>query len=189
MPGLTAIAATIHARLQPGVVASSPSGRFWRWSAAGAVIVLTYAIAQGAGAPQIADLLLVVAMVCSAVGYAAGGSLSRELGGTAVLSWALVLGLPVTLPGFIATNWMHPPAASSGAWLGFGYTAIVSSYIGFLFWYGGMARGGVARVAQVQTVQPLLGLCWAAMLLGEQVPWGAGIAAIGVIFCVRRALG
>lgn len=189
MPGLTAIAATVHGRLQPSVAGAPLSPRFWRWSVTGATVVVAYALLAGAGAPQLADGLLVVAMMCSAVGYSAGGGLSRELGGTAVLSWALVLGLPVTLPGLLVTTVLHPPDGSTLAWMGFLYTAIVSSFVGFLFWYGGMARGGVARIAQVQTVQPLLGLCWASLLLGEQVPWGAGLAAVGVIVCVRRALG
>ena len=48
-------------------------------------------------------------------------------------------------------------------------------FLGFFAWYAGLARGGVARIGQVQLAQPVLTLGWSAALLGEHV--GRGHAA------------
>ena len=47
-------------------------------------------------------------------------------------------------------------------------SSVFSMFLGFFAWYAGLARGGVARISQVQLLQPLLSLGWAALLLGEQ---------------------
>jgi drug/metabolite transporter (DMT)-like permease len=74
--------------------------------------------------------------------------------------------------------------ASPRAWLGFGYVSLVSMFLGFFAWYRAMALGGVARVGQLQLLQPLLTLCWSALLLGEDVSQGALGTALLVVLCV-----
>ncbi len=42
---------------------------------------------------------------------------------------------------------------------------MISALIGFFPWYAGLARGGVAKIGQIQLLQPLLTLAWSALLL------------------------
>jgi drug/metabolite transporter (DMT)-like permease len=167
LPAATAVAAVVRA-------GERPSRRFWLASAAGLVTVLAF-IAATTGeelttaGPQPADLFLLVATVLCAIGYAEGGALSRTLGAAPTICWALVLSAPVTAAvaaTAAVTTGLH---AGPTAWLGFAYVSVVSMFLGFFAWYAGLARGGVARVGQVQLAQPVLTLVWSALLLGEQV--------------------
>ena len=100
------------------------------------------------------------------------------MGGSRVICWALVLSLPLTLPVGLAAlaGGLDAPA---DAWLGFAYVALVSQFLAFFAWYAALARGGVAKIGQVQLVQPLLTLGWAAALLGEHSGRHAGRGAGG----------
>jgi drug/metabolite transporter (DMT)-like permease len=74
--------------------------------------------------------------------------------------------------------------APADAWLSFAYVALVSMFLAFFAWYAALARGGVAKIGQVQLVQPLLTLGWAAALLGEHVGAGTLIASLAVVASV-----
>ena len=161
-----------------------PSGGFWVASAAGLAAVLAFAAAQGAGAPSGADLLVLGAVALGAVGYAEGGALARDMGGSRVICWALVLSLPLTLPIGIVAGVSGGLDAPADAWLGFAYVAAVSALLGFFPWYAGLARGGVAKIGQVQLVQPLLTLAWSAALLGEHVGPETLVASAAVLASV-----
>jgi drug/metabolite transporter (DMT)-like permease len=76
---------------------------------------------------------------------------------------------------------------SSGAVMGFFYVSIFSMFIGFFAWYQGLALGGVARIGQVQLLQPFLTILASAIFLGEHLTIITLIFATGVIACV--ALG
>jgi drug/metabolite transporter (DMT)-like permease len=65
--------------------------------------------------------------------------------------------------------------------------SVFSMLVGFVFWYRGLALGGVASVAQLQLIQPFLGLMLAALLLNEQVTWLMQVTAVAVIGCVAGA--
>ena len=67
-----------------------------------------------------------------------------------MICWAVVLSLPLTLPiGLVAAagSDLH---ADGDAWLGFAYVSVISALIGFFPWYAGLARGGVAKIGQIQ---------------------------------------
>jgi drug/metabolite transporter (DMT)-like permease len=177
LPAATAVAAVFRARERPSVT-------FWLASAAGLAAVLAFAAAQGAGRPTAGDGLVLLAVAASAVGYAEGGALSRELGGWRVLCWALVLSAPVLLPIVAWSMDARMLEASPRAWAGFAYLSGVSMFLGFFAWYRGLALGGVARVSQLQLLQPLLTLGWSALLLGEEVERGTLGAALLVVACV-----
>ena len=49
----------------------------------------------------------------------------------------------------------------------FAYLAVVSMFLGFFAWYRGLAIGPMAQVSQVQLVQPVMSIAWAALLLHE----------------------
>jgi len=143
--------------------------------------VLVFAAVQGAGRPRAADLLLLAAVALGGLGYAEGGRLARELGGWRVICWALLLAAPfLVLPVALSlprSGAVIPP----GAWLGFAYVSCVSMFLGFFAWYRGLARGGVARIGQLQLLQPVLTLGWSAALLGERVTPPTVLAALLVI--------
>jgi drug/metabolite transporter (DMT)-like permease len=60
----------------------------------------------------------------------------------------------------------------------------VSMFLGFIPWYAGLARGGIARAGQTQLVQPLLTLVWAWLLVGERFGWVMVAGAAAVLVCV-----
>ena len=63
------------------------------------------------------------------------------------------------------------------------YVSVFAMFLGFVFWYAGLARG-IARVSQMQLLQPLLTLALSALLLGEHVGWLTALTALGVIASV-----
>jgi drug/metabolite transporter (DMT)-like permease len=161
-----------------------PSTGFWIAALAGSAIVIGFAFWQGAGALQLADLALFAAVVLAAMGYAEGARLAQAMGGQQVISWALLLALPVLLPITIWLGWRYGIDASPRAWIGFGYVSIFSMFIGFFFWYKGLALGGIARVGQVQLIQPFLTLAGAAVILGETLEAANLLFALAVIAIV-----
>ena len=177
LPAATALAAVVRAGERPGPA-------FWLAAAAGLAIVLAFVLVQAEGAITAADACLLIGTALCALGYAEGGALSRELGGARTISWALVLSLPLTIPVTLGVALLVPPDPDAVAWFGFGYQAVVSMFLGFFAWYAGLARGGVARVGQVQLSQPLLTLLLAALVLGEHVGPGTFVTALAVLATV-----
>ncbi len=175
LPAATAIMAVVRA-------GERPSGLFWLASAAGLAAVLAFAAAQGAGHPQPADVLILIAVVLGAAGYAEGAVLARELGGAETICWALLLSLPLLAPA-TAVLIVRDGGLSAGpaAWAGFAYVSVVSMFLGFFAWYRGLAAGGIARVGQLQLAQPVLTLLWSAAFLGEIVSAGTMLAAGAVL--------
>ncbi len=164
-----------------------PRPAFWLFSLIGSLVVVGYAASQGLCASPVGDILMLCAIVVCGLGYAEGARLSRSLGGWQVISWALVLALPFMA---IATLVLMPPSFAQvhvASWLSLGYVALFSMFIGFVFWYRGLAQGGIAAVGQLQLLQPFFGLALAATLLGEQVSWGMLAVTVGVIGCVAGA--
>jgi drug/metabolite transporter (DMT)-like permease len=169
-----------------------PSPGFWAMAALGSGIVVAFALAQGGGHFQPADLLMFFAVACAAVGYAEGGRLSRAMGGQQVICWALVLAAPLLAPLLIWLNGPHLGELGGvglRSWVAFGYVTVFSMFIGFFFWYGGLAKGGVARVGQVQLLQPFLSLVGAALLLDERLTLlncAFALAVVAVVFAGRK---
>ncbi len=162
LPLATALAGTLRS-------GDRPSSAFWWWSSLGSATVVLFAVLTGGGSLHKADLALLGAVAAAAIGYAEGGRLSRELGGWQVICWALVMAAPVlAIP--VAWTIVHQGLhASLESWLGFGYVSVFSMFLGFFAWYHGLAIGGVARVSQIQLLQPFFTLFASAFLLHEQI--------------------
>lgn len=163
---------------------------FWVAAGLGALAALGFASigSGGLGAPSGADLLLVGAVLVCAVGYAEGGLLARELGSWQTVSWALVVCAPfMTVLSVIAVRDRAPDAAPA-EWAAFAYLAAVSMFLGFFAWYRGLALGPMARVSQVQLVQPVLTITWAALLLGEHLTPATALGGCVVIACAASAV-
>ena len=146
-----------------------PSLAFWATAILGSVLVIAYAALNGSGGVAPEDGLLFVAIASAAVGYSEGGKLSEEMSAVDVISWALVLTLPINLLLTYQFLDFDVHAVSTPAIMSFIYVGLVSMYIGFFFWYRGLALGGVARVGQVQLLQPFLTMVGAYWLLDEPI--------------------
>lgn len=161
---------------------------FWVSSATGTLAVATFAVLQGGaeGFGLLPDVLLLAAVAAAAVGYAEGGRLAGQKPGWQVISWALVLVLPVTLPVFLARASIEADGAigQQPATAALVFLALVPQYMAFFAFYAGLARAGVARASQTQLLQPLLTLGWAVLLLGEGVGPGTILAATAVVLSV-----
>ena len=161
-----------------------PRPIFWLFSVIGSLLVVGYAISQGLDASPFGDVLMIVAVILCGLGYAESGKLSKTLGGWQVISWALVLSLPIMLPLAFVYQPVSFEDISTGAWVSLGYVSLFSMFIGFIFWNKGLAQGGIATVGQLQLLQPLFGLALAALLLHERVSVGMVAVTLGVILCV-----
>src|SRR3546814_20584433 len=104
--------------------------------------------------------------------------------GPDVICWAMVLSIPLVFPATLFLLWHYGAHASPAAWGSFAYLALFSALIGFFFWYRGLALGGIARVGQVQLIQPFLTLLGALVLLGEPLKLSQFTFAIAIIAVV-----
>ncbi|THG30267.1 DMT family transporter [Naasia lichenicola] len=183
LPAATAVMVVIRTRERPPRV-------FWIMAIVGAVAAVFFASLQGGGINELrwSDLLLFLAVVAAAVGYAEGGLLARELGPWQTVSWALVMVSPIMLILAIASAAAQPPTGTLAEWASFGYLAVVSMFLGFFAWYRGLAIGPMAQVSQVQLVQPVFSIIWAALILHEQLTWATIAGGLVVVLCAGIAV-
>ncbi len=178
MPLMTAVIAVLrtHERV---------SAQFWAAATTGTAALVAFALSRGGGtgADPVADLLVVGAVVASSWCYVEGASVTAAMPGWQVISWVVVLALPVTVPATVvlalATHDRYAPGPAQ--WLCLAGLGVSSMYLGFFAWYRGLALAGIARGGQVQQLQALLTLAWSALLLGETVTVAAVLAAGAVI--------
>ena len=161
-----------------------PRPLFWIASLAGAALVIAFALRQGGGAMSSGDLLLFAAVAVSAIGYAFSGRLTSGMPGWEVISWVLVIALPISIPA----AWLTMPAdimqLPAKPLLGLLYVALFSQWIGFFAWNAGMAMGGIARVSQMQLLQPFVTFGLAFLFNGETITWQVVAFAAAVVATV-----
>lgn len=182
--GLLPLSTAIFAVLRGG---ERPRPAFWLFSLVGAACVAGHAALAGGQGSLVGDALMLAAIVVCGLGYAEGAQLSRTLGGWQAISWALVLALPVMLVGAV---WTLPASFDQvrwPAWTGLAYVSLFSMLIGFVFWYRGLAQGGIAAVGQLQLLQPFIGLGLAALLLHETVSAAMLAVTLVAVACVAGA--
>lgn len=182
--GLLPLATAIFGVLRGG---EHPNPLFWLFSGLGSAIVIGFALTFGGDVSVTGDLLMFAAIVVCGLGYAEGAKLSRTLGGWQVISWALILALPLMAAFALATLPDTWQGIESASWIGLAYVSIFSMLIGFVFWYRGLARGGIAAVGQLQLLQPFFGLLLAAGLLHEEVSAMMVVATFAIVLCVAGA--
>jgi drug/metabolite transporter (DMT)-like permease len=182
--GLLPLATAIFGVLRGG---ERPKPAFWLFSVIGSLSVAGFALAQSGSTSLTGDILMVVAIILCGLGYAEGATLSRRLGGWQVISWALVVALPVMAVIALSTLPNSFEDIGASAWIGLAYVSVFSMLVGFIFWYRGLALGGIARVGQLQLLQPLLSLALAGLLLGEPVAWTMVAVTALVVLCVAGA--
>jgi drug/metabolite transporter (DMT)-like permease len=161
-----------------------PSLKFWFSSVIGSVAVIIYAFHLGLGSLQFADLALLLAVIILGLSYAEGGRLSKEIGSWQVIAWAILIGAPffiIPVGLKLTTEMLHAPVQ---AWVSFIYLAVVSQFLAYVAWYSGMAMGGIARVSQIQYLQPFLMILFAAVFLNESITLFTLVIAVIVVFSV-----
>ncbi len=157
-----------------------PSLFFWAMSALGALLVVLFSLPEDGMTPVAGDLYLFAAVAICGIGYALSGSLARRMPGWEVISWAVVISLPLL---FVTSIALWPGAGTSSQWPSWAsllYLALVSQYLGFFLWNSALAAGGVARIGQVQLLQPFATLAIAALLLNEVVDRRMIVFAVAV---------
>lgn len=182
--GLLPLTTAVFAVLRAG---ERPRPAFWVFSCLGSALVVGFAVRTGRSASPLGDVLMLGAIIVCGLGYAEGARLSRTLGGWQVISWALVLSLPFMAALLAVTAPSSFTTVTLSAWIGLGYVAVFSMLLGFIFWYRGLAQGGIAAVSQLQLLQPFFGLALAAELLGEQVSATMLAVSVAVAACVMCA--
>lgn len=175
--GLIPLSTALFAVIRGG---ERPHPKFWLFAILGSLLVVGFALTKGGSASLTGDVLMLVAVVVCGLGYAEGAVLSKELAGWEVISWALVISIPVSLALVFMTAPKDLSAIRVNGWVGLGYVGLFSQFLGFVFWYRGLAQGGIAAVGQLQLLQTFFGLGIAALLLHEQV----SIGMLGVCACV-----
>jgi len=182
--GLLPLSTAIFGVLRGG---ERPRAAFWLYAGLGSACIVIAALRHGASLPGAGVALMLAAILVCGLGYAEGAKLSRRLGGWQVISWALVLALPMMLAASLITRPVTLSGITSSAWAGLAYVSAFSMLLGFVFWYRGLALGGIAAVGQLQLLQPILGLCASALLLHETVPPAMLAVTAGVLLCVAGA--
>ncbi len=177
LPLATALAAALRAH-------ERPSPKFWLAGIAGSTAVLVYAWVNGAGRIEAGDVILVLSVIASAVGYTEGARLASVMPGWVVMCWALVFGLPLHIVPFALAVRTYGFAPAAGSFLGFAYICLVSQFTGMFIWYKGLSMGGIARIGQLQLFQPFFTMAFAAVLLGERLTLSMFVAAAVVVVSV-----
>jgi drug/metabolite transporter (DMT)-like permease len=188
LPALTAVFAALVGgeRLPRG---------FWLATGGGVLVLVVYLFAHqwmetGELTVGIGDFWMLAAAVSAGFGYAMGGRQAKVMGGPRAVSWSIVLVLPISAPLAILVLATQRFDWTPGVIAGMVYVTLISQFLGFFAWYGGLARGGIARVGQLQQIQPLLTLAWASLLLGEAFdPWTivVGVAIAVFVWLAQRA--
>lgn len=161
-----------------------PSIKFWISSLIGSFAVIIYALHLGFGHLQFADLAILAAVLILGLSYAEGGKLAKELGSWQVIAWAILIGAPffiIPVGLHLTIEMLHAPFQ---AWVSFFYLAVVSQFLAYVAWYSGMALGGIARVSQIQYLQPFLMILFATIFLDESITFFTLLIAVVVVLSV-----
>lgn len=179
--GLLPLTTALFSALRTG---ARPSRTFWVAAVAGAAAVIAFTVQQSGGALTSADAYLFGALLICAAGYTEGGRLSRVMSGWQVVGWALVLCLPLTVPGALIALSQEPVHLTAHSVTGLLWVAAGSQFLGLVVWYRGMAAIGIPKASQLQLAQPLLTLVWSVLLLGEHLTPAAPLTAAAVLVCI-----
>jgi drug/metabolite transporter (DMT)-like permease len=159
----------------------------------GALLVVT----RGQGVAALAlpstrgDLLILASTVNWAAYSVLGHGTLRELGATRATAGAMLLGWLMLAPVFVGSRaWSEYAHLDAIGWAALLFLAIAASGLGYLFWYGALARIETTRVASFLYIEPLVTLAAAALLLGEPVSAstiGGGLLLLGGVVLVQRS--
>jgi drug/metabolite transporter (DMT)-like permease len=177
-------ATAAYASLRDGV---NPGPRFWIYCVFGTLASIGFFLAGAQGGFQAGDLPLMASVFAGAFGYVEGGRLSREFGGRRVMSWAILLAMPLATAILLTSHADFPRAPI--VWSALAYLAIVSQSLGMFLWYRVLARGPMVKIAMIQLLQPFFTLMGAVLLLGESAApstWAIAALVAVTVFAANK---
>ncbi|MGA1206197.1 MAG: DMT family transporter [Litorivicinaceae bacterium] len=160
------------------------SPAFWGWAALGATIVVSFVVWKEGISWALGDFWVLSAAACASLGYVLSNRRTRGRPGWWVISWMVVLMLPLSL--LITVLWWPPffwarPLSSLSALVSLG---VVSMYLGFVAWNAALQAGGVGRISQVQLLQVFITLGLSAWFVREPLESSVVLTACAVTLCV-----
>ena len=135
------------------------------------------------------DLLMMAASICWGWQSAESTRLLGKYGPIRLTVATMIAGtammVPMSLPWIIAQPW---PSIAPIAWLGLGYSALLSIAYGYFVWAHALNTIGVARTSVFNNLTPIVALLAGWLLLGENpvASQMAGVVLVLVgVFIVR----
>ena len=176
LPLCLSAAAVIMAKEKPPLL-------FWFYSFASAALVGIFMVNEytiGVSLHKLdiqrfvlGNFWLFVACICAAVGYTKSASLNKKISGFSIISWSLCLTSPIS---FLLSFLLWPKNLSiqnaiehSGSLLGIMYLGLLSMFIGNCLWSIALSRGGIAKIGQIQFLQPFITIFISYWLLSELI--------------------
>ena len=176
LPLCLSAAAVIMAKEKPPLL-------FWFYSFAAAALVGIFMVNEytmGVSLHKLdikrfvlGNFWLFVACICAAVGYTKSASLNKKISGFSIISWSLCLTSPIS---FLLSFLLWPKNFSiqnaiehSGSLLGIMYLGLLSMFIGNCLWSIALSRGGIAKIGQIQFLQPFITIFISYWLLSELI--------------------
>lgn len=176
LPLCLSAAAVIMAKEKPPLL-------FWFYSFAAAALVGIFMVNEytiGVSLHKLdiqrfvlGNFWLFVACICAAVGYTKSASLNKKISGFSIISWSLCLTSPIS---FLLSFLLWPKNLSiqnaiehSGSLLGIMYLGLLSMFIGNCLWSIALSRGGIAKIGQIQFLQPFITIFLSYWLLSELI--------------------
>jgi drug/metabolite transporter (DMT)-like permease len=152
--------------------------------ASGGIAVIVGQAAAGGGGALFGDVEIFVSALAVGLSSLIAKSVLQRYSALRVTAWSSLWGLCCLLPfGAIAlptVRWSH---VQPHAWDALAFTAIGASVVTLILWYAGIARIGVVRATAYGYLQPILGVVFAAVLLGDQLSArqlvGGAVALVG----------
>jgi drug/metabolite transporter (DMT)-like permease len=160
---------------------------FWVCAFIGCILIVIYILIHSHDENKklelsYSDILFCIAVIVAAIGYNFGAKLTKIMVSADVISWALVIALPVHFS--LAIYYFPKTEINIISWLGFLYVAIFSQWIGFFAWYKGLDIGGAVRVSQIQLLMPFFTFAFSIYLLGETLDFLTIVFSIAIILLI-----
>lgn len=116
------------------------------------------------------SVLMLLAAATLGVGALLAKAPLRDHSSLRVTAWLSLFGglvlFPFGFPGWLATSWT---ALNGITWLAIGFTLIGATILGNLAWNYSVQQLGAARTAAFTYLQPVSGVAFATLLLGERL--------------------
>ncbi|WP_296647143.1 EamA family transporter [Rhodoluna sp.] len=167
-----------------------PKRMFWLAAALGTMAAMALAYFRGGssfgGGEFWGYMLLGAAALAASIGHISGSALVAKYSAFSVLSWAVLISIPVQLP-IALVNWSINPiteAPTASAWFGYLYASLFSILIGNFLLNQGLHTIGLVKASQLQLIQPVVTMVLSILVLHHAVSPITWIAAAVILTSV-----
>lgn len=168
-----------------------PKPLFWLAAALGSTAAAVLAYVRGGsefgGGTFWGYILLLGAMLVASLGHISGNYLAgKGFNSFQVLCWAVILSIPIQLPGVLIDLSINPitTVPTLGAIFGFLFASLFSILIGNFMLNHGFHKIGLVRGAQLQLIQPIVTMILSIVVLHQAVSPITWIAAAAILASV-----